>query len=233
MGARDAVLVTRPEPGASDTAARLRRMTLRPVLAPMLAIETLHPPLPDPDTIQAVLVTSGNAIPALPASWHAVKLLAVGDATAARARHAKFTDVASADGDATALATLAAARCRLDAGPLLVAAGEGRGADLAASLSSHGYAVHVAEVYAARPAAALPADAIEAIRDGVLYAALFFSAETARAFVRLASPERESLRDVLAVAIGQRAAVALQGLPWRSIRIAQRPTQDEVFACLR
>jgi uroporphyrinogen-III synthase len=233
LGAPDAVLVTRPEPGASETAERLRRMGLRPVLARMLEIETLHPVLPDPATIQAVLIASGNAILALPASWHATKLLAVGDATAARARHAKFTNVASADGDATALTALAVARCRPDAGPLLIAAGEGRGTELAASLSDRGFTVRVAEVYAARPATALPQDAIEAIRAGFVYAALFFSAETARTFAHLVATERESLRGVLAVAIGQPVAVALRGLPWRSIRIAHRPTQDEVFACLR
>ncbi len=233
MGAADAVLITRPEPGASETAERLRQMGLRPVLAPMLDVRTLHPDLPDPAAIQAVLVTSGNAIPALPDSWHAVTLLAVGDATAARAKAAGFADVASADGDAMALAALATARCRPDGGTLLVAAGAGRGADLAAELSSRNYNVHVAEVYTAQPATALPMAAVEAIRAGALYAALFYSAETARAFVRLAQSEREGLRGVLAVAIGRSAAVALESLPWRSIRIAQRPTQHEVFACLR
>jgi len=233
VGAPDAVLVTRPEPGASETAERLREMGLRPILAPMIEVRTLHPDLPDPAAIQAVLVTSGNAIPALPAVWHAVKLLAVGDATAARARAGGFVDVASADGDATALAALAAARCRPYGGKLLVTAGAGRGADLAAELSTKGYNVHVAEVYTAHSATALPAEAAEAIRAGTLYAALFFSAETARTFVRLAQSEQEALRGVVAVAIGRPAAVALESLPWRSIRIAQRPTQHEVFACLR
>ena len=227
------MLVTRPEPGASETAARLRSMGFHPVIAPLLEIEVLYPTLPDPASVQAVLITSGNALPALSASWRATPLLTVGNATAARARAAGFADVASADGDATALAAFAAARCGADAGPLLIAAGKRRGGDVATSLASHGFDVSIVEVYDARPAAALPPAALEAIRTRSLHAALFFSAETARTFARLAPPERDALRDVRAVAIGQPAAVALEALPWRSIYIAQRPTQDEVFACLR
>ena len=227
------MLVTRPEPGASETAARLRSMGLNPVLAPMLEIEVLCPSLPDPASVQAVLITSGNALPALTASWHAAPLLTVGNATAARARTAGFADVASADGDATGLAAFAAARCRPDAGSLLIAAGKRRSADLATALSARGYDVIIAEVYDARPTTALPPAAAEAIHTRALRFALFFSAETARTFVRLALSERDVLRDVRAVAIGQAAAVALETLPWRSICIAQRPTQDEVFACLR
>ena len=230
--APDTVLVTRPEPGAAETAEKLREMGLRPIVAPMLEVRTLQPVLPEPDSVQAVLVASGNAIPALPADWHAVPLLAVGDATAARAAAAGFREVASANGDAAALAAFAESRCRPDGGTLLLASGEGRGAALSESLRNRGFRVAVAEVYAARSVCALPEHARAAIRAG-LFAALFFSAETARTFARLAASEGEALRDVLAVAIGRQAAVALEALPWRSIRIAQRPTQDEMFECLR
>jgi hypothetical protein len=36
-----------------------------------------------------------------------------------------------------------------------------------------------------------------------------------------------------ALAIGEAAAVALQALPWRRIRVAARPTQDAMLALLR
>jgi hypothetical protein len=36
-----------------------------------------------------------------------------------------------------------------------------------------------------------------------------------------------------ALAIGGPAAVALQPLPWRRIRVAERPTQDAMLGLLR
>jgi len=74
-----------------------------------------------------------------------------------------------------------------------------------------------------------------ALRAGTVSSALFFSAETARQFVRLAQRAgvAETLRGVDAVSIGQPAAVALQALPWRRIRVAARPNQDEMLALLR
>src|SRR6185312_12602104 len=96
----DAVLITRPEPGASETAARLAAMGLMPILAPMLRIRPANPHLPPPARIAAILLASGNAVDPLPLSCHARPVLTVGAATAARARLAGFTNVVSADGDA-------------------------------------------------------------------------------------------------------------------------------------
>jgi uroporphyrinogen-III synthase len=219
------VLITRPEPGGSETATRVAALGYRPVAAPLPAAERLH----------AILVTSGNAIPSLPASHRHLPLLAVGAATAARARDAGFTQVNSADGDANALAELAARSCDPRAGPLLLASGRGQGEGLAADLRARGFRVVRRVVYVASPASALPDVARHAFASGGLEAALFFSAETARQCVRLlqAARLREAVRSVNALAIGQAAAVALQALPWRRICVAARPNQDAMLALLR
>ena len=94
------------------------------------------------ERLHAILVTSGNAIPSLPASHHHLPLFAVGEATAARARDAGFTQVNSADGDANALAELVARSCDRHAGPLLLASGRGQGEGLAADLRARGFRVH-------------------------------------------------------------------------------------------
>ena len=99
---------------------RIRNFML--VLAPVLTVvprKTNAVSLP-----QAALITSGNAISALPAALHDVPLLAVGDATAERARRAGFARVHSAGRDAAALADLAAAILTPAAGPLLLASGD-------------------------------------------------------------------------------------------------------------
>jgi uroporphyrinogen-III synthase len=76
------VLITRPEPGASETAVRVSALGLRPVIAPVLEIHTLPSRLPPAARLQAIVTASGNAIPALPPSHHGLPLLAVGAMTA-------------------------------------------------------------------------------------------------------------------------------------------------------
>jgi uroporphyrinogen-III synthase len=184
--------------------------------------------------VQAALAASSNAIPLLPASHRHLPLFAVGEATAARARAAGFAQVASADGDAAALAELVARSCDRHAGPLLLACGRGQGKVLAADLRARGFAVVRRVVYAAVPLDTLPQVAREALATGALRAAMFFSAETARQCATLvhAAGLHEAVRSIDALAIGQPAAMALETLPWRRIRVAARPNQDAMLALL-
>jgi uroporphyrinogen-III synthase len=61
------VLVTRPSPDAEATAVLVADLGFEPVLAPMLVIERLAAPKL-PARIDAVVLTSRNALPMLPAS---------------------------------------------------------------------------------------------------------------------------------------------------------------------
>jgi uroporphyrinogen-III synthase len=181
-----------------------------------------------------VLVTSGNALAALPAALHGTLLLAVGDATAARARTAGFTEVHSAGRDATALAELAAAMCAPRDGPLLLASGAGNGLDLAAALRARGFRVLRRVAYAARPVAALPEPARIALAGGTLRAALFFSPATARVFMTILQRDMpaDSVREIDALAISRATEQVLKPLPWRRLRVASHPTQDELLTLL-
>ncbi len=201
----------------------------------MLLIEVLAPALPAAGSIAATLITSGNALDALPPDYTSVPLLAVGNATAERARRGGFTAVDSADGDAEALAALVRRRFQPADGPLLLASGQRQGLGLAAALRADGYRVVRRVTYAARPASHLPDVAETLLRAGEPHVALFFSAETAGSYVRLVA--RAGLRDAIAyseaVAIGRSASMALKALPWRRIRVAERPTQDDMLALLQ
>ena len=232
---RIGVLITRPEPGAAETASRVAALGLRPVIAPLLEIGALPATLPASDRLQAVLIASGNALAGLPTAYRALPLLAVGDASAARARTAGFTEVLSADGDADALAMLACAHCDPAGLPLLLAVGRGRSLMLAAALRARGFRVMRRATYAATPVRALPEPAAAALREKGLRAALFFSAETARQFARLLirGGLREAVREIDACAIGQPAATAIDTLPWRRVLRAAKPTQDAMLALLR
>lgn len=207
---------------------RLSAMGFAPVLAPALIVRTQRLAALPP--VQAVLVTSGNAIPALPARLRRLKLLAVGDATAARARAEGFADVASAGRDAAALAALAARLLDPTAGPLLLAAGQGQGAELAASLRGARFRVLRRVAYAALPAHTLPQAACRALARRAVGQALFFSPASARAAVRLL--RGFPTEAITALAISPATAAALSPLKWAGIRVASSPDQEALLALL-
>jgi len=226
----DGVLVTRPEPGATETAQRLRALGFHPILAPLLTVRPRTVLLPA--RVDAIVVASGNAIPSLSAILRQTALLAVGDATAARAKAAGFTNVISAGGDAADLAELAGQACAPGA-TLLMAAARQQGAVLAAALRLRGFAVHRRIAYVAEPVRRMPDAACQALEARTLIAALFLSAETAQAFVRLLpSAGSAALCTVDALAIGDPAAAALRVLPWRRVRVSAMPTLDSILAML-
>jgi uroporphyrinogen-III synthase len=223
------VLITRPLAEAARTASLVQARGFSPVIAPLLTVRHSSPVVPLQP--QAVLVTSGNALRGLPIL--AAPLLAVGDATAARARDAGFAQVGSAAGDANALVETAVQKLRPNAGPLLLACGRGQGLGVAAALRARGFSVIRRVTYEAAPVSQFPAEATACLRAELLHAALFLSTETARAFARLLPPELGgSLENVLALAIGKPAADALKPLRWREIRLASSPTLDDVLALL-
>ena len=233
--AADGVLITRPSGGAAETARRVAALGLRPILAPVLEIAPLRARLPSPARLQAIVITSANALPALSAAYHGLPLLAVGDVSVARARAAGFLDVHSAAGDVQALVSLVLARCDPAGAPLLLAAGKDRTVDAAPALQARGFTVIRRSVYAAAPVAALPAAARVALDEHTVRAALFFSPATARAFVRLllAALPADCVAGVDALAISRATETALAPLPWQRIRVASRPNQDELLALLR
>lgn len=202
--------VTRAEPGASRTAARLTALGFEPVVAPLLAIRPLTP-IVDLTGVAALAFTSVNGVTAF-AALNAVRdkpVFAVGDATAEAARLAGFSDVRSASGDARALARLiAGAGFR---GAVLSPGAAEPAADLAASLAG------VVEVRALA--------VYEAVETGVpapagFDAVLVHSPRAARALAMHAW----ALDDRLAVAISAAAAEPLEDLGLREIRIADTPT---------
>lgn len=219
------ILITRPEPGASTTAARLAAMGHDPLIAPCLAIKPIALNLPQAPA--AIIITSSQAIPALPAAYHNIPVFCVGDATAGRLRAAGFSSVASAAGDAHDLYNLIIAR-RLP-GTYLLAVGERHGLALAKNLRLAGLTLVRRTVYTAAPLRSLPGDAAAALNANTVNAALFYSAESVRSFIRLKPPNTASIN---ALALSPAVASALGGLPWAQIHVALAPTEADLLALL-
>jgi len=234
IGAR--VLVTRPEPGLTETVEAVRAAGFEPIACPLLRVSFRTPSFPAhvPD---AVVITSGQAVAALTAAMRhgaidaGMPLFAVGDRTANRARDAGFSRVESASGNAEDLHVRI--ESALERGSRLVLmSGAGEGLGLAQSLRRAGYHVIRRVGYAARPVPRLPGDAMAAWAAAPA-AALFFSAATARAFVGAASDADEaSLRRAQAIAISGSVALELAARPWAGIRVAARPDATAMLDAL-
>jgi uroporphyrinogen-III synthase len=231
------VLVTRPEPGAAETAARLEALGWEPVLAPALVLTPRAFPMPP--GAQAVLLPSRAAARALPGAALGLPILAVGEATAAEACARGATGpVTAAAGTAEDLAALAAARLDPAAGPLLLAAGQGYGLDLAQALRARGFRVARRVAYAAAPAPALPEATAKSLVHGRVVAVLFFSPRSARCAISLlrAAGLLATVAQGVALAISPRvaeeAAAAIAPLAWRALRTPRRPDQESLLALL-
>ena len=231
-----AALVTRPRKEAKELAAALSARGIAALIEPLLQIRFSAPESFGLDGVQAVLCTSGNGIEGLVQATgeRGVPVLAVGDATAARARAAGFTAVESAAGNLGDLARLAAARLDPRQGRLIHVAGDVVAGDLAAALSEMGFVVERRVLYQARPVSALSPAAVVALRGGGIGLALFFSPRSSAIFARLAGIARvaECCARITALSISPAADAALAGLSWLDRRVADRPSQAALLDML-
>ena len=229
-------LVTRPREDAETLAAALAARGVAALIEPLMEVRFDAATAPDLTGVQAVLCTSANGVRALAraSGERRLPLLAVGEATAARARAEGFAAVASAGGDVADLAQQAMARFDPRHGRLLQICGSAVAGDLAGDLRAHGFTVERAILYDALPAASLSPAAVEAIGAGMIDFALFFSPRTAAIFVRLANRAGIGCgcARIAALSISAAADAPLAALPWRERRIAVRPDQPALLEAL-
>ena len=229
-------LVTRPQEDSAETAEALRRRGYDPVIEPMLSIKFLDTPVPNPAPYQGVLITSANGARALArlVPWRDLPVWAVGEASEAEARRLGFVTVQAAGGDVSALAGLVADRLDPRKGKLLHVAATRLAGDLAGLLAARGFSVDKAVLYEAQAAQDLSPGLIDLVGKGGLELALFFSPRTAATFVTLARGrlDPEGLRETSALALSPAVAEALNGLPWRAVRAAAKPSLPALLGLL-
>lgn len=225
------ILVTRAEPGASETAMRVSALGLDPILSPALEIvATGHTPHSAIDGAAGLIFTSANGVRffAEASLRRDLPTWCVGLATSEAAEEAGFADVRNADGDADTLFEVIAAAP--DAGPLVHVANAHAAGELAARLAGAGREVRFCPLYETVPAKALPPAAAAALKSGAVAAVLFHSARGAAAFAALAKDFDLSRTAFVAVS-GKALAPALSLRPGRTA-IADRPNEDRLLAAL-
>lgn len=230
------VLIIRPEREATALATALSERGHAPVIAPLFTLEFVHPPAEFSAALaacQAVLLTSANGARALAeaSDQRGRPILAVGDTTAGTAEGLGFANVASAAGDADALAALVRERLDPRDGPLLHVSGTDIAADFGEALKGDGFEVQRFALYEAREADALPEPARAALAARAVDVVPFFSPRAAGLFARLVEQAglADSLRSANAIGISPAALSPAAGLPFKSTVAAARPTRQAVL----
>lgn len=233
------VLVTRPEPDASSTKAALESMGHEAVLSPMMTIR--FEPVPDLSSgiVQAIILTSRNAVRALsrsPVLGGIVDLpvFAVGKGTASDVHQLGFHGVMEGPGKAEGLVDIIAGHANPAGGRLVHFAGYKLAFDLDGALRKRGFHVEVVRCYEAQSAERLTTEAEEALRSGRLDAVLLMSPEASRTYVRLVQDAGlgEAARKVACACISAATAEAVTPLKPAATRVADQPNSEEMLALI-
>jgi uroporphyrinogen-III synthase len=184
-----------------------------------------------------LLVTSANAIralvgtPSLPALLD-LPLLAVGQSTAEIAQQCGFANVRSADGNANALADLAADSFAKVATPLLYLAAEDRAVDLAGQLAARGLVVQTAVIYRMVEALAFPDQIATALAAGQIDGVLHYSARSAKIYLACADAAglRAAALTPVQACLSEEIGARLRAAGAATVRIAARPQETALLA---
>lgn len=228
------MLVTRPEPDAQSTLARLAALDIAADIAPLMVRETLDVSLPPADGFQAMVLTSANAVRALQdrnviADYAHLPVFAVGDRTALEAQAAGFHTVSSAAGafqdlvNAIGISGLK--------GPLFYPAARHQSADLAKAVAPFGVMVATAKVYEMVAVDALPPAILAALADGGINSVLVYSRRTAEIFAHLADGLNQGRRSAIAMlCMSEAVAEPLLDKHFNRISLADWPDEDAMMS---
>ena len=236
-------LVTRPDPDAGATVARLKALGIDAVAVPLLECTTLTAILPAPDGLAAIALTSANALRGIEARLQNSPLLklplfAVGKHTAQAARAAGFANVISADSDAEGLRERilgsVKAKTLKKTSRLLYLAGADLSRDLSGELGERGFTVVTRTTYRMAAVADLPEESRKAFATDAVEAVLHYSRRSARAFIdaiRAAGVEVSAL-SLPQYCLSAAIATVLRDAGAMRVVVAASPDEDALFAAL-
>ena len=240
MGARGYVLITRPEPDASQFGADLGALGYDIIVDPVMMIETLSFALPDFSEYNAVIFTSPNAVRALASQVSTihknVAAFCVGDQTAQEAARF-FSQAISAGGNQNDLKSLLIRQFGKDKPelPLLYVRGEDISGDLEGDLVRAGVPCQSLVVYRARPSMRLQAATLHALAEGRVIVIPLFSARTARIFFELAEQvtATQALNTIKFLCLSDSVLESVPASRRAQAYICAAPTRDAMMALIK
>ena len=235
------VLVLRPEPAASRTAARLAALGYEAVTLPLSRaehdLEATRKALGEPHS--ALAVTSAEMARLLEQLGEGLETMvfAVGPATAEAMASAGFSSVLSAEGNGESLAAMIAAHFSergMPASPILYLAGNPRAAGFETRLREAGIPFRTVEAYRMTPLALSEAEVETALLHPLPDAVLLYSRESVLAFFRLATiagmPER--FRSPRFLCMSGNVAAAVPQHFAAQVSLAPAPDEESLLALL-
>jgi uroporphyrinogen-III synthase len=227
------ILITRPEPGASRTAARLAAAGFEPVVLPLTRIVALDFTLPD-GPFEAVIVTSAQALTAVgPERILHLSVYAVGETTAESARSARFGNVMIAGGSVESIAALVRESAKPSA-RLLYLCGKVRRPELEMALGAAGFHLSAVETYEAVPVAYSKEELAARLGQTPFDAVTLMSAQAAELLSSLATaPQFASLLKTSAIiCLSSRISDALRGqMDWK-VCVTNEASENSMMECL-
>ncbi|MDP9127408.1 MAG: uroporphyrinogen-III synthase [Pseudomonadota bacterium] len=251
-----AILLTRPRASSLNFAKEIEAHGYEAVLEPLLTIVPHPAVMPDLSPMQAVMITSSNALEVLAARTNTSRELftlpcfCVGPRTAREAKEAGFSDVRYATGDSADLAAYMLAQGRSAATGGVgsgTAKGWGQGGEVLhiSGQITDGKAQRILEqaslkvtrwpIYAADPVQRLSATTLVRLAEGTLDAVTVFSVRTGQVLKGLLAQHglEACCEGLVAIGLSDAVADVLRPLPWRKLKAAAAPTENEVITCLK
>lgn len=215
------ILLLRPFEDSQLTASLLKERGYSVVVSPVMEIVFSTPPKIHN---QSLILTSQNGVRALETMSKLspqVPVYAVGEKTAAKLKGLGFTNILTAEGDASSLVDKMIQSAPRDASYLHLS-GEDLALDVTAILKTQGFKVTREIVYKAEPTASLTPEALSAIREGCIGGVFLYSPRSVRLFQdqikkeNLAHKLSNSYGFCLSEAIAKEVQVCFPGMPYRT-----------------
>ncbi len=233
------LLVTRPEPDATQFADRLRALGHETVAEPLSAVELSPQDVPSLDGAQALIVTSRNALRALAASnqlgYAASKpLFAVGPATAALAMDLGFDEVVEGSGSAPDLLPKIIGSCPPSHGPLAYLHGEHIAFKMAEALEKTGFSLIRGVVYRVTTSQALSDGVQDIIRSGDVDGVVLMSPLAASTYDRLVEIHglRTAARSIIHFCLSKMVAQRLSDQRKLDVKVSLEANSQEILALI-
>ncbi|CAN7237886.1 uroporphyrinogen-III synthase [Phyllobacterium sp. LjRoot231] len=230
------VLVTRPQPGATRTAERLRGLGYEPLVLPLTEIAPVPVTLPA-RSFDAVAITSANALRHAPEEFLGSILdlpcFVVGDVTADLARRIGFKNVSVGDGDGDSLGETLDISVKPGA-RILYLTGRVRAPDFEESILAHGRQIDPLPVYGTDSVSYSTDFLIDFFSNRGVNICLLYSRRGAEAFLQLLERvEFDYLfENTKFICLSNRIADVLEGKKITSISVAKRPNEAALFDLL-
>jgi uroporphyrinogen-III synthase len=235
------VLITRPRGAAEPFASELEREGYEAAIEPLLSIIPLETPAPHIGNVDAVMITSRNALltfdqrPQALSAFFDLPCFCIGPRTAEKARQFGFTHVHNGESDGTELARYIGNTLGKKSSSILHITGRHIDGKARHEIEALGYRANEWPVYEAVPIAAFSAATVGLLKMSKLDAITVFSPRTAEVFGRLLAHHRleTCCAGLAAICLSETVADVLKPFDWRHLVAAPKPTEDSVIACLK